>query len=232
MESGIDPGLLLKITPPKLRRSLLLRERLRSIPADDDGVAVVLVEAPAGHGKTSLLAQWRLDWMHAGAAVAWLSLDVVDSPVVLISGIVHGLRRATGRPAFGLDAVEAERRGMEPAAALTSQLAEITERAAPFVLIFDNFERAQREALREAFDYLVHNLPPNLRIAIGSRPPAPWGAADLLASGQLRRITPEVSQPIRMRIAVDLPAPFGPRNPTISPRATVKLRSSTARTAP
>lgn len=192
MESGIDPGLLLKITPPKLRRSLLLRERLRSIPADEDGVAVELVEAPAGHGKTSLLAQWRLDWMHAGAAVAWLSLDVVDSPVVLISGIVHGLRRATGRPAFGLDAIEAVRRGMEPAAALTSLLAEITERAAPFVLIFDNFERAQREALREAFDYLVHNLPPNLRIAIGSRPPAPLGAADLLASGQLRRITPEV----------------------------------------
>ena len=41
---------------------------------------------------------------------------------------------------------------------------------------------------------------------------------------------PEVPDmvPERIRIVVDLPAPFGPRKPTISPGATEKLRSSTA----
>src|SRR5215218_7891823 len=37
---------------------------------------------------------------------------------------------------------------------------------------------------------------------------------------------------VRMRIVVDLPAPFGPRNPTSSPGATWKSMRSTARTGP
>ena len=39
-------------------------------------------------------------------------------------------------------------------------------------------------------------------------------------------------KPVSMRMVVDLPAPFGPRKPSTSPRATVKLTSSTACTGP
>ena len=192
MDTGIDPSLVLKITAPKLRRSLLVRDRLRQIPRDDAEASVVLVEAPAGHGKTSLLAQWRLDWAQSGAAVAWLNLDQNDTPVTFVSGIVHGLRRAKAQPSFGLDAIEAVRRGADPTSALTSLLAGITETAVPIVLVFDNFERLQGEALLDLFGYLLHNLPPNLRLALGSRPPAPLRAVDLLSTGQLRRITPDI----------------------------------------
>jgi hypothetical protein len=37
MEAITDPGLLLKVTPPKLRKTLLVRERLRRIGATDPG---------------------------------------------------------------------------------------------------------------------------------------------------------------------------------------------------
>ncbi|KYF95496.1 hypothetical protein BE20_45285 [Sorangium cellulosum] len=37
---------------------------------------------------------------------------------------------------------------------------------------------------------------------------------------------------VRMRIVVDLPAPFGPRKPTTSPRWTSKLTLSSARSDP
>ena len=57
MEAITDPGLLLKITPPKLRKTLLVRDRLRRLGAADDDTTVILVEAPAGYGKTSLIAQ-------------------------------------------------------------------------------------------------------------------------------------------------------------------------------
>ena len=41
-----------------------------------------------------------------------------------------------------------------------------------------------------------------------------------------------VMKPVSIRMVVDLPAPFGPRKPSTSPRLTAKLISSTACTGP
>jgi len=50
-----DPGLLLKVTPPKLRKTLLVRERLRRIGAADDDMAVILSSAR----KATASGAWR-----------------------------------------------------------------------------------------------------------------------------------------------------------------------------
>jgi LuxR family maltose regulon positive regulatory protein len=189
MELVTDPGLLLKVTPPKLRKTLLVRERLQRIGAAGEDTAVLLVEAPAGYGKTSLIAQWRLDWLQGGAAVAWLSLDAGDSPITLVSGIALGLRRSMGRANFGADAIDAVRRGVGTASALTSLLAEITEASCPMVLVLDNGERIGDASAVDVLDYLLHNLPPNLRVVVATRPPARTRTLDLLGQGLLRRVT-------------------------------------------
>jgi LuxR family maltose regulon positive regulatory protein len=189
MEAIADPGLLLKVTPPKLRKTLLVRERLRRLGAANDDTAVILVEAPAGYGKTSLIAQWRLDWLQSGAAVGWLSLDAGDSPITLVSGIALGLRRSMGRANFGADAIESVRRGAGAAAALTSLLAEITEASRPMVLVLDNGERLVDAEAIDVLEYLLQNLTPNLRVVIGTRPPARAETLDLLGQGLLRRVT-------------------------------------------
>jgi len=189
VEAISDPGLLLKITPPKLRKSLLVRDRLRRIGESGDETGVLLVEAPAGYGKTSLIAQWRLDWLQSGAAVGWLNLDAGDSPITLVRGIALGLRRSLGRGTFGTEATEAVRRGAGTAAALTSLLAEITETSRPMVVVFDNGERLGDSETVEILEYLLHNLPPNLRVMIGTRPPVRAEVLDLLGQGLLRRLT-------------------------------------------
>ena len=189
MEAITDPGLLLKITPPKLRKTLLVRDRLRRLGTADDDTTVILVEAPAGYGKTSLIAQWRLDWLQSGAAVGWLNLDEGDSPITLVSGIALGLRRSLGRANFATDAIEAVRRGAGTAPALTSLLAEITEASRPMVLVFDNGERLGEAGAMDVLEYLLHNLPPNLRVVIGTRPPVRAEVLDLLGQGLLRRVT-------------------------------------------
>ena len=137
----VTPGLILKLTPPRLRKSLLPRERLQQMRNAVDDVAVILLEAPAGYGKTSLLAQWRLDWLQAGALVGWFDLDPEDSIFSVGNGLVEGLRRASGKADFGHDALEAIRRGSGLAQAVTALLAEIAEHAQPTVIILDNGER-------------------------------------------------------------------------------------------
>lgn len=183
------PGLVLKLTPPRLRKSLLPRERLRQLREKFADVEVILVEAPAGYGKTSLLAQWRLDWLHSGTLVTWFDLDSDDSVSSLGSGIIEGLRRASGRADFAHDALEAIRRGSGFTQAATSLLAEIAEYAHPTVIIFDNGERPSGPELLDLCNYLLHNLPPNLQIVIGSRTRLPLATGDLLAHGNLLQLS-------------------------------------------
>jgi ATP/maltotriose-dependent transcriptional regulator MalT len=185
-EAAVDLGVVLKITPSKLRKSLLARERLRAIRADD--VAVFLVEAPAGYGKTSLLSQRRLDWLQSGVVTGWISLNADDTASLIASAVIESLRRAKGCDKLGRDAREAlAEGGVLPA--LTALLAEIADGAAPMALIFDDCERVSDPAVLEILEYLLHNLPPNLQIAAGSRNALPLQTADLLAHGNLRRIT-------------------------------------------
>jgi len=218
-EAITDPGLLLKVTPPKLRKTLLVRERLRRCGVVDGDAPVILVEAPAGYGKTSLMAQWRLDWLQNGAAVGWLNGDFGDSPITLVSGMALGLRRSVARAGFGADAIEAVRRGAGSAVALTSLLAEITEASRPMILVFDNGERLRDAEAVDVVDYLLHNLPPNLRVVIGTRSTVSARTLDLLGQGLLRRVSatelsfdlPEALQLVTARFGGRIDADLGAR---------------------
>src|SRR5262245_35056587 len=101
-----DSELILKVTPPRAPRHLLARLRLGSEDAQYRDRPVILVHAPAGFGKTSLLAQWRREQLARGAAVAWLSLDGTDHMQRLVHCLVLAVRTAWGRPDFGRTLLE------------------------------------------------------------------------------------------------------------------------------
>ena len=71
------------------------RARLLSGDPALQGVPAVLVRAPAGFGKTSLLAQWRLEHLSRGAVVAWLSAQPQDDPLRLAQSLALAVRQAT-----------------------------------------------------------------------------------------------------------------------------------------
>jgi LuxR family transcriptional regulator, maltose regulon positive regulatory protein len=71
------------VRPGTVRRSLL--ERL----ARADGCPIVSVVAPAGYGKTTLLAQWA---EANGQSFAWVSVDELDNdPKILLSYVAEAL---------------------------------------------------------------------------------------------------------------------------------------------
>ena len=67
------PLLGTKLRPPRRRRAIVARPRLTDVGAAGADPALTLVSAPAGFGKTTLVADWFAD-----DRTAWLSLDPGD----------------------------------------------------------------------------------------------------------------------------------------------------------
>ncbi|MFL6591753.1 MAG: AAA family ATPase, partial [Luteimonas sp.] len=183
----------LKAMPPRLPRAALARERLQGEwERIHDHIAVV-VAAPAGFGKTTLLLHWRRSWMEAGALVAWLDADDQDDPERFTMALLHSLRSASGRP-------------VDPAAqctivpgveALTRLLSEVAMRGTQTVLMIDDAERLPEGSVRTVLQYLLMNAPANLHVVIGTRVPLPLQSAELAAKGHYATLG---ADDLRMRL--------------------------------
>jgi LuxR family maltose regulon positive regulatory protein len=173
--------LLLKVTPPRVPRHLVARASLDARGAAFADKPVVLVQAPPGFGKTSLLAQWRREHLAHGAAVAWLSAQAQDDPARFVQSLALAVRVGAGRPTFGhvlLDATPGA--GFE---GITAWLAEVAQSALDIVLFVDEADRLPA-ASRESLAYLLRNAPANLRCVVAARADCNLDLGDLVAYGQ------------------------------------------------
>ena len=114
---------------------LLPRARLMASNPWVRDAPVVLLQAPGGFGKTSLLAQWRLEHLAQGAVVAWLSAQQRDDPQRLVQGMALAVRIGAGRPSFGHTVIEGA--DMSELEAVTRWLAELSQLALRWILMFE-----------------------------------------------------------------------------------------------
>ena len=184
---GPAHDLLLKVTAPRVPRHQVARQRLQATGEAFRDRPVSLVQAPAGYGKTSLLAQWRREHLAHGAVVAWLSVQADDDPQRLVQGLVLAVRSGAGRPTFGHTLLQTASR--DTFEGVTTWLAEIAQLAVDVVLVVDDVDRL-RPAACEALAYLLHNAPANLRALVGARADASLGIDDLVAYGQCALVGP------------------------------------------
>ena len=176
-ETGISHDLLLRVTPPRVPRHLIARSQLRADHPHFNAAAVV-VQAPAGFGKTFLLAQWRRECLAQGAVVAWVSAQPGDDVPRFLHCLALSVRLAAARPTFGHTLLAGlSRSGLD---GITVWLAEVAQSALQMVLMVDDAERLSDEA-RELLTYLLHNAQSNLRTVVGVRPDCQLAVADLLA---------------------------------------------------
>lgn len=181
VQAGPADDLLLKVTPPRVPRHQLTRERLQAHQGLLRDAPAILIQAPAGFGKTSLLAQWRREHLARGTVVAWLSAQTRDDPRRLVQALVLAVRSGAGRPTFGHTLLgSAVPAGLE---GVTLWLAEIAQTALDVVLVIDEADRLP-PASREALTYLLHNAPPNLRAVVAARVDCQLGLDELVTYGQ------------------------------------------------
>jgi LuxR family maltose regulon positive regulatory protein len=146
--------------------------------------ALTLISAPAGFGKTTLLAQWLAE---SGTPVAWLSLDPDDNePIRFFSYVLAALQ--TLRPQLGTTAraLLQTSPGVTLERVLALLINDILERVTdPFALVLDDYHVIETETIHRGVGFLLEHLPPPMHLVIATRADPPLPLIRLRARGQL-----------------------------------------------
>ena len=209
--SGAEGLLATKLYLPRTPPGFIPRPRL--VQRLEDGLAreVVIACAPAGFGKTALLADWS---QRGGHLVAWLSLDIGDNDPV----------RFWRHAAAALDRVRpgiAERVApllTQPAPAsfeglVSALINELAAEPDELLLVFDDYHLVDAQQVHASVTFLLEHLPPGLHLVLASRSDPPLPVARLRATGrltelrasELRFTVEEAAALLRDALGADLP---------------------------
>ena len=181
-----------KFYVPRSRPGLVPRRRLSERLDRGAGSKLMLVSAPAGFGKTTLLAEWLAAGSAAaggGRLVAWLSLDRADNdPASFWAYVVAALR--TVAPGVGEGALALLRAPQRPAieTVLTVLLNDLGALPAEIVLVLDDYHVIDAPEVRDGMVFWLDHLPPGVHVVIASRADPVLPLARLRARGELAEI--------------------------------------------
>jgi LuxR family maltose regulon positive regulatory protein len=185
---GPDVVLETKLHAPAARTEWVQRAELIARLAGANA-KLVLVAAPAGFGKTTLVAQWQLSPAES-RPFAWMSLDPGDNdPGRLWRHVAYALQRAC--PQFSADDVLALVRGQPPDFAgtllplLINELAKLTE---PVVLVLDDYHVISEPDCHDQLAFLLLHLPPTVQLVLLTRADPPLPLARVRAAGELAEV--------------------------------------------
>lgn len=205
-----------KLFPANGTRKPLPRPRLDSSSDVLDGVfPVVVVAAPAGYGKSTLMARWYARLLERGISCAWLSLDEEDDDAArFLRHLIAALQKAGAR--IGKDVAEdlaadfagGSRSVLE---AIAGDLAQVQRR---IVLFLDDLQLVEGPEVRGILDWLINYAPRSLQYVIGTRRDPGLRLSGLrvrsqlleLGAEQLQFDAKEAAQFYKSRLGRDLPA--------------------------
>lgn len=173
----------LHVPSPRSARAVA-RPRLLDRLDETLSVRLTLVSAPAGYGKTTLLADWA---GHGGVAAAWLALDRDDNdPVRFLRYAIAALQTLDAN--IG-SVVEPMLGASLPArTALSALLNDLARLSQQIVLVLDDYHVIDDAGVHEAITFLLDHLPPHVHLVIATRADPPLPLARLRARGQLAEL--------------------------------------------
>jgi LuxR family maltose regulon positive regulatory protein len=170
------PLLETKLHVPRRQRGLVARPRLSERLSRGAQSALTLVSAPAGFGKTTLLAEWLAAAAADGRSAAWLSLDHRDNdPGLFWTYLVAALKTAAhGAGASALPLLQPPQPSEAGLAALLNDLDAISD---DVVLVLDDYHVIDAPDVQDGMAFLLEHLPPQIHLVIASRadPALPLG---------------------------------------------------------
>jgi LuxR family transcriptional regulator, maltose regulon positive regulatory protein len=183
------PLLETKLYAPRLRRGLVARPRLIERMNRGAESKLTLISAPAGFGKTTVLAEWLAAAPADGRSVAWLSLDLADNEAAPFwTYLVAALQ--TVAPGVGARALSMLRGPQPPPieTVLATLLNELRAVPTDVVLVLDDYHLVDGQDVQDGMAYLLEHLPPQIHLVITTRADPPLPLARLRARGELTEI--------------------------------------------
>ena len=181
-----DVILKTKLNTPHLWRDFVSRPRLINLLNEGSENKLIIVTAPAGYGKSTILSEWT---RQINLPVAWLTLDEGDNdPTRFLTYLIAALQ--TINEEFAAPALEGLRSSPPPAmeSTLTQLINELSLLGEPIVLILDDYQAIEFQPIHDAVSYLIEHLPPQLRVVIASRIDPPLPLARWRGRGQLTEL--------------------------------------------
>jgi ATP/maltotriose-dependent transcriptional regulator MalT/DNA-binding SARP family transcriptional activator len=164
----------LKLTPPPPRAGVVLRPDLQALLSEARLQPLTIVTAPAGYGKTTVLAQWAQELQRTGASVCWLSLDDSDrDPALFLAYLIRTFQLT--HPQIGVDAWRVLNSASNPerdwpmvAGALCGDLQRRLP-ASTFLILDDLHHVSDSAVIAQILGYMLRAAPPLLRVVLASR---------------------------------------------------------------
>jgi LuxR family transcriptional regulator, maltose regulon positive regulatory protein len=200
-----------KYALPASRANMVPRPRLAELldAAMSQGRKLILIAAPAGFGKTTLLVEWltartedrglRAERVSSALSpqssvlntrVAWLSLDDTDNQLAqFLAYLIAALE--TVRPGIGAEpwALLRTQVAHPPTQAILTMLVNaLGDSPDRLVLALDDYHTITLQAIHEAVAFLLERMPPHMHIIMTTRADPPLPLAQLRVRGQLAEV--------------------------------------------
>ncbi|MEJ2544939.1 MAG: hypothetical protein P8Y99_12805, partial [Calditrichaceae bacterium] len=175
--------LLTKLHIPQPKENVVHRSALFEIL--DEGLTrkLILVSAPAGYGKTTLV----VDWIYTKKLPSvWYSLDDSDNIFTsFLSYLITGLQTIESKIGETIQPL------LKTSATLSSEklteilVNDLIQSNKVFILVFDDFHYIHQKEIIQFINYFVRFLPENLHITIITRSDPPIQLSKLRSKQQL-----------------------------------------------
>ena len=193
--------------PPQPHRAI---HRTRLIHALEYGIVdykLTLISAPAGYGKTTLLAQWA---QSSVLPTAWLTISPEDND---LERFLRSLLKAWAE--VQPEVVESKLGRLlgalspDTEASLSAFLNAANDLPDHTVFVLDDFHRIEDSAIHQMLTFLIDHLPPKLHIVLAGRADPPLPLARYRARHELLELTIRDLEPIDPEIVdrADQPGP-------------------------
>ena len=166
-----------------MRSEIVARPRLIEQLNAGPNRRLTLVSAPAGFGKTTLVAEWLsgVDSCHA-----WLSLDEDDNdPLRFFAYLVAALQQVDPHIGQAALAMMQSPQPLLPQALLTALINDVAAVPAPFILVLDDYQVIHTLPIHQQLAFLLEHQPPQMHLVIATREDPPLPLSRLRVRGQM-----------------------------------------------